>query len=286
MAENAPVWYVEDYKDKALHAYQSKGNTLKNTTTPPTKIVGKQMTFPIAEIMDAEEDVQRGDEAVPQNPDDGNVVVTTKKSRAFTEVFEDDLDQMNVDERQVNAERSGYALGRTHDKTIVNAVRAGTNEVGDFATPITVDLLLQGANALQDRDVMWDGNVFCAVDSVSWNRLISYPIINKSDYVGPDLPMVKGSLARSWNGVHIFQLPNKTLQVSGTEATCLMWHRSAVGFGYVRQLMASVQWDNRKDCWTHNMRMRIGSKILLDEGVQRLKVKHLASDINLAASAT
>lgn len=286
MAENAPNWYVQDWRHSALHAYQSKGNTLKNTTTPPTKIVGKQMHFPIAEIMDAEEDVQRGDEAVPQNPPDTEVIVTTKKSRAFTEVYEDDLDQMTVDERQVNAERSGWALGRTHDKTIVNALRAGTHISGVFTAAMSPDLLLVGANALQDRDVMWDENVFCAVDSVSWNRLISYPIFNKSDYVGPDLPMVKGSLARSWNGIHVFQLPNKTLQVSGTQATCLMWHRSAIGFGYVRQLTGTVQWDNRKDCWTHNMRMRIGSKILLNDGVQLIRTRHDPADITLAAAAT
>ncbi|MEP4860902.1 MAG: phage capsid protein, partial [Alphaproteobacteria bacterium] len=65
------------------------------------------------------------------------------------------------------------------------------------------------------------------------------------------------------------------------QATCLMWHRNAVGFGFVRQLTGNVVWDNRKDCWTHNMRMRIGSKILLHEGVVPIRAKYVPGDIVL-----
>lgn len=287
MSEQAPNWYTPQFNEFAIHAYQASGNSLKNTTTPPTKINGSEMTFRIAGTSEAEEDVKRGDRAKPINPPLDNVKVTTQKSRAFYELYEDDLDQMTVDERKVVAKSGAMALGRVHDKTIVNALRAGTHQIGSATEPMTVDLLLRVANALQSRDVDWnEGKVFVGVDSVSWNRLISYPIFNKMDYVGPDLPMVKGNLAKTWSGMHIFQLPNKTLQVSGSQATCLAWHQSSVGFGYVRQLTTTVKWENEYDFWGHNMRMRIGSKILLNDGVQKVLVRHNEEDIALAASAT
>ncbi len=285
MSQNAPNHYVQQWRATALHVYQSSGFALRNTTTPPEKITGEKMHFPIFGIGDAEEDVKRGDEAKPFNANDTTVPVDTKKSRAFEEVYEDDLDQMTVARQQSVSMRSAKALGRVHDKTIVRALRATTTtEVGAFTDLMSVNTLVKGKQVLMANDVeVQDGNVFCAVDSVSWAMLIGDKRIANADYVGPDLPFVKGNLAKTWNGIHIFALSDKTLREkdAANQATCLMWHRSAIGFGYVRQLTGNVEWDNRKDCWTHNMRMRIGSKILLNEGVVPLRAKYVPADISL-----
>lgn len=278
----APSWYVEQWKDTALDVYQANGFALRNTTTPPVKIDGKNMHFPIAGTVGAEEDVQTGDVAVPQGAADSEVIITTKKSRCFTEVYEDDLDQLSVDQRQINSRRSARALGRVHDKTIITGLRAATQSVGAYATAFDLGLILQAAQTLQAADVDWmDNEFFCALDSVSWNRAIGFKHFNNSDYVGPDIPFAKKGLAKTWNGIHVFQMSDSILRASdaGGQATSLMWARSAVGFGYVRQLTGTVDWDNRKDCWTHNLRMRIGSKILLDAGVCQLKVKYLPADV-------
>jgi len=285
MSQTAPNHYVEQWKSEALHVYQSRGVTLRNTTPPPEKITGEKMHFPIFGIVEAEEDVQRGDEAKPSNPNDTTVAVDTNKSRAFEEVYEDDLDQMTVNRQQAVAMRSAKALGRVHDKTIVRALRATTTTpVGAFANLMTVDTLVKAKQVLMANDVeIENGDVFCAVDSVSWAQLTGDKRIATSDWQGPDLPYTKAALAKSWNGMHIFAISDKTLREkdAADQATCLMWHRNAIGFGYVRQLTGSVAWDNRKDCWTHNMRMRIGSKVLLPEGVVPIRAKYVAADISL-----
>ncbi|TCD15148.1 phage capsid protein [Oricola cellulosilytica] len=287
MSDTAPNHYVQQWRTTALHEYQSGGFALRNTTTAPEKITGEKMHFPIFGVVEAEEDVKRGDIAKPSNPNDTTVAVDTKKSRAFEEVYEDDLDQMTVNRQQAVAKRSAMALGRVHDKTIVRALRAATKTVGAYASLMSVETLVKGKQALMQDDVeVQDGNVFCAVDSVSWAMLIGDKRIANSDYVGPNLPFVTGNLAKTWNGIHIFSLSDKTLreQDIAAQATCLMWHRSAIGFGYVRQLTGNVVWDNRKDCWTHNMRMRIGSKLLLPEGTVKLQAKYVPADIVLPAA--
>lgn len=285
MSDTAPNHYVEQWKSEALHQYQSVGFKLRNTTTPPEKITGEKMHFPIFGVGDAEEDVQRGDEARPINANDTTIPVDTKKSRAFEEVYEDDLDQMTVNRQQAVAKRSAMALGRVHDKTIVRALKlTTTTAVGAYADLMTVQTALKARQALIAEDVgVEDGDVFFAVDSVSWTQLLGDKRFANADYQGPDLPYTKAGLAKTTMGIHFFQLSDKTLRVgdSANQATCLMWHRNAIGFGYVRQLTGSVAWDNRKDCWTHNMRMRIGSSILLPQGVVPVRAKYVPTDISL-----
>lgn len=285
MSTDAPTWYVEQWKDGVIHKYQSKGFTLKNCTTAPVRITGEKMHFLIAGTGEAEEEVQRGDIATPMNAARTKVEVDTKKSRAFDEVYEDDLDQMNVDERQVVHETSAMALGRVHDKTIIRALNTAVQTVGGLTTKLSLGTILQAAQKLQANDLDWaSGDIFCAVDSINWNILLTYDQFNNADYVGPDLPYVKGGLAKTWNGIHFMQVSDAVLreQNSANQSTCLMWHKSAIGFGYTRELTGTVQWDNRKDCWTHNMRMRIGSKLLLPEGVVKVLAKYVASDISIA----
>jgi hypothetical protein len=284
MSQTAPNHYVEQWKASALHEYQAGGFALRNTTTPPEKITGEKMHFPIFGVVEAEEDVQRGDIAKPSNPNDTIVTVDTKKSRAFEEVYEDDLDQMTVNRQQAVAKRSAMALGRVHDKTIIRALSATTQEVGAYNALYSVQTLLKAKQKLMANEVeVQDGNVFNAVDSVSWTQLIGDKRFANADYVGPDLPFIKGNLAKTFNGVHVFAMSDAILRVlnGGTDVDCFMWHRNAMGFGYVRQLTGSVAWDNRKDCWTHNMRMRIGSKLLLPKGAVKVKALYDPASISL-----
>lgn len=290
MGTQAPNWYVQQWKDGVTQHYQSKGFTLKQTVTPPVKVVGNKLYFNRMDVGYAEEDVQVGDVAVPMNPDQDKVELSTKKSRAFYEVYEDDLDQMTADERAAKNESSANALGRVHDRTIVGAVKSGAaKSVGAYGTGGSLSLLLQGRQALLAEDVPCeDGNVFCAVDSVTWSLLLAYEQFTNSQWVGPALPFVDGALAKTWSGIHVFQLSDKTLRMQGTttadadnQATCLMWHKSATGFGTVRDLTGNVDWDNRKDCWTHNMRMRIGATLILPKGAVTLKVKYDPALISL-----
>lgn len=282
---NASNWYVQQWRDGVLHTYQHKGFTLKNVTTAPVKIIGEQMRFLIGTTAEAEEDVKIGDDARPMNAGHDRVDVTTKKSRAFSEVFEDDLDQMTADEMQYYRELSAMALGRVHDRTIVRELNQGTQTVGAYNTAAGLATILQAAQKLQTASVPWEaGQIYCAVDSVTWNRLMTFEQFSSSDYVGAALPYVGGGLAKSWNGINIFQLDDGILRENDAsgQATCLMWHKSAMGFGYTRELTGTVVWDNRKDAWTHNMRMRIGAKKLLDKGIVKIRAKYDPADITFA----
>lgn len=281
MSNNAPTWYVQQWKDGVTHHYQSKGFTLKNCTSPPVKMDGEKMYFLVAGVGQAEENVARGSTAIPFNSGREKVEVTTSKSRAFSEIYEDDLDQMTVDEMAVENKASAMALGRVHDKTIITALEAGAvNEVGAYNVTAGPAELLKMRATLMAQDVAVDEEyVFCAVDSVIWANLMTFKQFASADYVGPALPYIQAGLAKTWSGIHVFAVSDSLLPVAAgpTERKFYMWAREAIGFGWVRNLTGNVVWDNRKDCWTHNMRMRIGSKVILPKGIVRGK-----SDYDLA----
>ena len=296
MAQYAPNWYVQQWRDGVTHVYQAKGFRLKNTTSRPVQITGDKMFFLVAQTGDAEEDVRRGDKAVPINPQDDKVAVETKKSRAMQHVYEDDLDQMTVEYRAVVNARGAMALGRVHDATILKAAKDGSTltpiQNANYDLPLTPIALMQAKQNLMAQEVdVADGNIFAAVNSVSWAVLMTYEIFSSADYVGPDLPFVKSGMARTWNGMHIFAPSDQVMKKAGligiggvaTAAEDMVWHRDALGFGWVRQVTGTVQWDNDYDRWTHNLRMRIGAKAILGNGIQRIKVDYDAAHIALPA---
>jgi hypothetical protein len=285
MSKEAPAWYVNQYMHGAFAAYQSKGFTLGKTVQAPVKVDGDQLHFFKYGEVTAERNVQRGDKAKPMNGGREKIILTTEKMRAFDEVYEDDLDQMSIDEQQVVYQQGAMALGRASDSQIVTEVRETTKEIGDYSAAMGLDALLRASQQLQSEDVPFEpGKIFCAVDSVSWNRLLTYKEFTSQDYVGPQLPLLDGGLAKTWNNIHVMQISDKTLREldAANQATCLMWSQDSVGFGWSRKLTGTVAWDNRADCWTHNMRLRTGPKLLQPKGALKIKVKYDPADIVLA----
>lgn len=287
METEIPNWYVEQWLASALHIYQAKGFKLRPTVMPPIRIEGKTVYFRKMGKAVAEEDVQPGDVAVAQNLSRENIAVTSSKSRAFFEVDEDDMDLTQLNLPQINGEAGAMALGRSHDKLILDTLNgtSGIHEVGDYTAPGDPELLLKAKQKLMAADVpAEDGDIFAAVDSVFWNVLMSFKQFASSDYVGPELPFLRAALAKTWNGIHVFHMSDALLPVSSTtERDNLMWHRPALGFGALYTLKGTVQWDNRKSSWTHNMRQRYGAKALQAEGIVRMKADYDAAHISLSA---
>ncbi len=280
-------WYVKQWLASAFHVYQSKGFTLKNTVMPPIKVMGEQLYFRKVGKLIASESVQPGDVAEVLNLERTNIALSTSKSQAFTEVNEDDMDLTQLNLPQINAEAASMALGRVHDKLIIDTMEAtaGIAEVGAFADGLTPFTLLQAKQKLMAANVPTSGgDIFAAVDSISWAVLSTFKEFNTQEWTGPNLVYVNGSLARSWNGIHVFAIDDALLpRANTTEQKCFMWHRPAIGFGTLYEMKGTVQWNNYKSCWSHNLRQRYGATALQKEGIVRMKCKYDATEIAPAA---
>jgi hypothetical protein len=133
----------------------------------------------------------------------------------------DALDELktNIDERRVVASAGAYALGRKTDELIIDAMKSATNEVGDYSTDLTKELILSAVEQLNANDVPDDGRRFAVVGVQQWNQLLSMDEFVSAEYIGGDTPLVSGFETKKWLGL-IWVLHNG-LPVANNGRDCL-----------------------------------------------------------------
>mgnify|MGYP007100937773 FL=1 len=99
-----------------------------------------------------------------------------------------------------------------------------------------------------------------AEDEAEWRAL----------WTGPDLPFVKATDTRFWNGVNWFLFEEEDAQdlypvPESNKQDLFIWHKSAVGWAAHTDIQMREQWHNEDDWWSINMKAK-GAATLLQEG--------------------
>ncbi len=276
MTINANNWNTTQFANRAMQIYQQKGNRLRPTITQAMRIENNEKAvFWLAGKTKAKKKTRR-ERNIPGNGERKKFEAPLETWVAFDTVEEYDVDRMSVDEKEVVYESGANALGRATDIEVYAKMNAA---IAAGAVPATLDFsagAFSAANALmlckhlQDDKVPWDGNVFCGLPSLQWNQLLANKIVNSADHVGQDLPFVKATDTRFWNGVNWFLFveedPQDLYPVPAADKQDLfIWHKTAMGWGNNTDLRVITQWDNYEDCWTINMQAK-GCATTLQEG--------------------
>ncbi len=274
MSMNAPNWNTTQYANRAMHIYQQEGNRLRPTVTPALKIENNaKAVFWLAGKMKAAKKT-RNQRNTPSNAERKKVEVDLQTWVAFDTVEEYDIDRMQVDEKEVVYQSGANALGRATDIEIYAVAAAAAPSVIsglDFsAGAFSAANALMLCKALQDDKVKWDGHAYCGLPSLQWNQLLANKVVNSADHVGTDIPFVKATDTRFWNGVNWFlnveEDANDFYSIPGANQQDLfIWHKSAIGWGNHTDLRVIPQWDNYEDWWTINMQAK-GCAVALQEG--------------------
>lgn len=273
MTAQAPEWFRTQYPNRAMHIYQERGNRLRPTVSQPVRFEGSENAiFYLAGKSKAYKKT-RNQRNVPSNAQRKKFTVALETWTAYDTVEEWDLDRMSIDEREVVYESGAMALGRATDQEIYAKMRAGVTEVTglDFsAGAFNAANALTLCRALQQDKVPWDGNVYCGLPSLQWNQFIANKVVNASDHVGPDIPFVKATDTRFWNGVNWFLFEEEDAQdlypvPEANKQDLFIWHKSAVGWAAHTDIQMREQWHNEEDWWSINMKAK-GAATLLQEG--------------------
>lgn len=277
MTLEANNWFTTQYADRAMHIYQNEGNRLRPTVTPAVKFIGSEKAvFWLAGKSKAIKKDRR-QRNTPGNSERKKFEVNLETWTAFDEIEEFDLDRMTVDEKEVVYQSGAMALGRATDMEIYQKMataKAAADvdySAGAFSAANALDLCAR----LQADKVPWDGNVYCGLPPLQWNQFIANKIVNSSDHVGPDIPFVKATDTRFWNGVNWFLFVEEDAQdlypvPSANKQDLFIWHKSAMGWGAHTDLQVRVDWDNREDVWTVNMKAKGAAKELQEgKGIKR-----------------
>ncbi|MEO4045234.1 phage capsid protein [Hoeflea sp. CAU 1731] len=214
----------------------------------------------------------RNQRNIPSNGERKKFEVDLETWVAFDTVEEYDVDRMTVDEKEVVYESGANALGRATDiEVYAKMAEAHTDAHIDFSSgAFTAANALTLCKMLQEDKVSWNGEVYCGLPPLQWNQLLANKVVNSADHVGPDLPFVKATDTRFWNGVNWFLFVEEEAEdlypVPGANQQDLfIWHRSAMGWGNNTDLRVIPQWDNYEDWWTINMQAK-GAATTLQEG--------------------
>ncbi|MEY9718792.1 phage capsid protein [Sinorhizobium fredii] len=280
MTQNAPNWNTTQYSNRAMHIYQTKGNRLRPTVTQAMRIENNEKgVFWLAGKTKAKK-IERRERNQPGNGERKKVEVPLATWKAFDVIEEYDVDRMSVDEKEVVYESGANALGRATDIEIyAQMATAVTGVTGlDFsAGAFNAANALTLCAALQNDKVPWDGNVYCGLPALQWNQLLANKVVNSADHVGPDIPFVKATDTRFWNGVNWFLFVEEDAldlyPVPGANQQDLfIWHKSAMGWANNTDLSVIPAWDNYENWWTINMTAKgAASPMQEGKGVKRFR---------------
>lgn len=268
------AWFQQQYETEVHVAYQRMGSKLRNTVRTKTGIVGTSTNFKKAGAVGEPGDKSRGG-LVPVadgSMDNVNCPLTAK----WLGDYVDNIDEIkhNADERAISANRIAYSHGRYTDKILFAALDATTNYVGDYTTGLSLNLLSQGIEDLKNADVpIMDGQLYGVLGVHQWEEFLRIPQVANSDWVGAeDLPWLSGNKAKRWRD--ILWMDHSGLPISGANATCFLYHKTAVGHAIGQDLTSKWSWENTRDAWFCNTSMYQGAVLIDAAGVVEIRCKN------------
>jgi len=273
MAKDMPNWFIEQFNNEAIPIYQNEGNVLRPTVCNAGEVSADKATWFLEGTGEAVEMDGSDSDARPMNSGRWKVSGSLKTWQAYELIKEFDADRAGPQERRSVIRIGAKALGRAADKAIINELDANAStsdptcyvdfSAGNF-TPASV---LTMCTLLEDQDVSWDGEVYCPLPPLLWNMLMGYPQFTNSQYVGDQIPFVKRTATRFWNGVNFFMYPKRFFKVpSAGKLDLFMWHKSAIGWGNNTDLVTDWAWENKKTAWSMNSRAKGLAKALMKPG--------------------
>lgn len=261
MSNEAPNWFQEQWNGAVTHVYQSKGYLTRGMTTPPVRVTGKKMHFPIAGKAEAQ-DYARGDKVKTMNATRGEVLLDATEWDAADYIYQPDLDRMLPNEVDAVRETAAMALGRKHDTVLFDKLREQTyvanadpklNEtIGTYADTALPGppQLLKGRRALVAKDVPTeDGAIYCGLPPLVFDNMMSFKVFSDANWVGGDLPFASNVRRKTWQQVNFFELPEFLhTYPAANQGRFFMWHKAAIGSGFTGEQIRTA-WDDEVAQW-------------------------------------
>jgi len=261
--------FTKAFEAEVHTAYQRTGSKLRNTVRFKNDVKGSSTTFQKVGKGTASTKTRNG--LVPvMNLDHSPVECTLTDYYAGD--WLDSLDELKIgyDERSVIVNAGAYALGRKTDDLIINALKTGTNVVGDGTAGLSKSLILQAFATLNENDVPDDGQRFGLVGANEWDALLNLAEFSDSDYVGDEFPWLKGTESRKWLG--IVWIMHTGLPLADGVRTCFIYHKTAIGHACGQDVVTDISWHGDYAAYFINNMMSQGACLIDNSGVIKLSI--------------
>lgn len=277
MTARAPAWFEKKYKAGAILKMQSRGWLLKPAVTGGAEIKGSDVTWKIAGTGEATPLSDAIENRPTLNADRTTVNATFVDYEANEWIKAADLNKMSENEQQIAQQTCAMAMGRKFDRVILGALdtSAAASEIGgtigDGSAAISITDVMSAQGAIADVGA-GSYEYFCALPVKLLQQLEIYTEFASSEFVGDQFPLLKQVGARQWRNVTFIPMPSAFFNVpSSNQIDAYMWVKDALGFEWNNNLESRIDFVPEKKAWFAANDMSCASKVLLGEGVQRLR---------------
>jgi hypothetical protein len=281
---HAPDWYTVEYQNQVILKYQARGGLLRGFTTPPVRIEGETMYFPLMGELAAYQ-VTRNDQSNPDNATMEFVPVTWNHYEVQYAVNQVDLDKTTVQMVGGYAEATARALGRKSDTVVLDKLEAlslpAAQIKGAYNTTFTLEFAANMVDDLYDRVEDDQEMAVCMMPHAAFSQLMTFKEFSNSQYVGDQMPFAMRKQAKIWRNCLFFAAPKRAdksdayFNIPATNQLDIhMWLPSAIGAGGLgAEIRSYVTWDNKRQGggWDHKNVIGIGAKVLQETAVERFK---------------
>ncbi len=288
MSTDAPNWYVTQFNKTAQHTLQSKGFLTRGMAQSPINVTGNVARFFVMGKGKAVERPLIAQPVKPMNLGKSYIDLTMKNYQAAEYIPHGEPEQMSVNEQSLVAEAGAMALGRAFDKllfTTLDTAAGAIDTIGDGTAAMDPGIGSEAKALINQLGSAAMNEFFCPLPSFAFEQMKMFKIFANSQYIGPDLPLIKNTEAKTWNGVNWFVMPggfdgsgnlledSVFSSPSAGKIDTYLWHKSQLGFGSNYDLNACITYENIMTSWLYNNTISCGWKDLQDTGIKRIRIK-------------
>lgn len=264
---------------------QSKGFFLRGTSREPDRIEGKTCQWRVGSRGDATPLSTTIERAKPMNLEVTPVEATLTDWQAADWVKFEDINRLNFKEQDQIQKSAAYALGRRFDIMHMEALEGASlhasHVIGDGSTAITLVDVMDAGDVIKGEGILDSMDIFCPLPGRLFSKLKLYKEFSNAEWAGGDLPLARGADKVTWNGVHYFAAPNemflydtgrsKDAWKTAAWVQTQMYLKPALGFATSYTMQSKITWENLYTSYFCNNWMDGVAKVILAEGVSRLK---------------
>lgn len=212
-------------------ALEQKESWLRGTVTTKGEVNGETFVFIIEGSADTA--VERGANGnIPYASDDqSSATATLKEYHHLARKNRFKIFSSSVPQRTSMANRGVVSINNKTDQLIIDQLETATYQTNSgSAAANSLALMLEAIAILDQNYVPDDGERYALLTPKAWAQAMRVAQFTSADYV-PDVPYMRQTKWRNWNGVKFARHPNLPGKATSS-ASCFFWHRSCVGHAH------------------------------------------------------
>jgi hypothetical protein len=264
---------ITEFDSEVKHAYQGS-QTLRQTVTVRTGVKGEAYKFTKMGKGIANQKASQAD-VTPMDITHSRQTATMENWNApeYTDIF--DQAEVNFDERAELAQTIAMALGRRDDQLIIDAANgSGTSKtIAAGGTGLTLAKVTNTSKQLNDDAVPSMDRTFVH-SPAALEDLLNDTTITSADYNSVRL-LMSGEID-TFMGFTWKMIENRTeggLPLSGSDRTCLAYHKAALGIAVNLDAKTEVNYIAQKTSWLCNGIYKAGAVARDAEGIVTVAIQ-------------